>query len=162
MIKPDGMLLENKILKMIEPLVDIVASRLFNPVDIDKIERLYSVHKDKFFYPYLIDYFRGKPLKTYVLCEREDARYQKSFFDDFLRLVGDTDPERAKPGTIRSLSTDSLKKSIPEKRAVRNLVHRSTTPEEAKKEAAIFFGDDIGDREQAKDEHFVAPDEESV
>ena len=96
MIKPDGMPLENEILKMIEPLVDIVASRFFNPVDIEKIERLYSVHKDKFFYPYLIDYFRGKPVRTYVLREREDAKYKKSFVDDFLELVGDTDPERAK------------------------------------------------------------------
>ena len=130
MIKPDGMPLENEILKLIEPLVDIVASRLFSPVDIEKIERLYSVHKDKFFYPYLIDYFKGKPVKTYVLGEREGASYQKSFFDDFLKLVGDTDPARAKTGTIRSLSTDSLEKSVSEKRAVRNLVHRSTTPEE--------------------------------
>ena len=143
MIKPDGISLEGKIIKMIEPLADIVASRLFNPVDIDKIERLYSMHKDKFFFPYLIDYFKGKPVKTYVLGEREDVRYQKSFFDNFLELVGDTDPERAKPGTIRSLSTDSLRRSIPEKRAVRNLVHRSSTPKEAEKEAAIFFEDDF-------------------
>lgn len=162
MIKPDGMPLENEILKLIEPLVDIVASRLFSPVDIEKIERLYSVHKDKFFYPYLIDYFRGKPVRTYVLCEREDAQYQKNFVDDFLELVGDTDPERAKPGTIRSLSTDSLKASIPEKRTVRNLVHRSTTPEEAKKEAAIFFGDDTCDRGQARDEGLNAPDKKLV
>lgn len=162
MIKPDGMSLETKILKMIEPLVDVVESRLFNPVDIEKIERLYSVHKDKFFYPYLIDYFRGKPIKTYVLFEKKGVRYEKSFFDDFLELVGDTDPERAKPGTIRSLSEDSLKMSIPEKRAVRNLVHRSTTLEEAKKEAAIFFEDDARVCERTKDEHVNAPDKKPV
>ncbi len=142
MIKPDGVSLEGKIIKMIEPLVDIIASRLFNPVDIEKIERLYSMHKDKFFYPYLIDFFRGMTIKTYVLGEREGVGYKNGFFDDFLELVGDTDPANAKPGTIRSLSTDSFKMSIPEKRAVRNLVHRSTTPEETEKEAAIFFGDD--------------------
>lgn len=158
MIKPDGISLESTILNMIAPLADVVATRTFNPVDIEKIERLYSAHKDKFFYPYLIDYFRGKPAKTYVLSEKRDTSYRSSFFDDFLELVGDTDPERAKPGTIRSLSEDSLKRSIPEKRAVRNLVHRSATPEEATREAAIFFEDDAWGCERAKDEQDHVPD----
>jgi len=143
MIKPDGISLEDKIIKMIEPLADIVASHLFDPVDIGKIERLYSMHKDKFFFPYLIDYFKGKPVKTYILGEREDVEYQREFYDSFVGLVGDTDPARAKAGTIRSLSTDSLEKSVSENRAVRNLVHRSTTPEETEREATIFFGDDV-------------------
>lgn len=143
MIKPDGISLEDKIIKMIEPLAHIVASRLFDPVDIGKIERLYSMHKDKFFFPYLIDCFKGKPVKTFLLGEREDVEHQRTFYDSFVGLVGDTDPARAKKGTIRSLSTDSLEKAVSEKRAVRNLVHRSTTPEETKREAAIFFGDDV-------------------
>jgi len=143
MIKPDGISLEDKIMKMIEPLADIVASRPFDPVDIGKIERLYSMHKDKFFFPYLIDYFKGKPVKTFLLGDREDVEYQRTFYDSFVGLVGDTDPARAKTGTIRSLSTDSLEKAVSEKRAVRNLVHRSTTPEETEREATIFFGDDV-------------------
>ena len=78
-----------------------------------------------------------------MLSEREDVKYRGGFYADFVGLVGDTDPAKAKAGTIRSLSTDSLERSISEKRAVRNLVHRSTTPEETAIEAAIFFGDDI-------------------
>ena len=143
MIKPDGISTEDRIIKMIEPLADIVASRLFDPVDIGKIERLYSMHKDKFFFPYLIDCFKGKPVKTYLLGEREDVEYRRDFYDSFVELVGDTDPARAKTGTIRRLSKDSLEKAVSEKRAVRNLVHRSTTSEETKREAAIFFGDDF-------------------
>jgi len=143
MIKPDGMLLEAKIREMIEPLARVVATRFFEPVDIEKIERLYDMHKNEDFYPRLINYFRGKPVKAHMLREREDVKYRRGFYADFVGLVGDTDPAKAKAGTIRSLSTDSLERSISEKRAVRNLVHRSTTPEETEKEAAIFFGDGI-------------------
>jgi len=60
-------------------------------------------------------------------------------------LVGDTDPAKAGPGTIRSLSQDSVERSLSERRAVRNLVHRSTTREETEREAAIFFWDYIHD-----------------
>ena len=146
MIKPDGISLEAKIREIIEPLVDVIASRYFDPVDVGKIEGLYSMHKNKIFYPYLIDYFKGMPIKTYVLSEREDARYKKGFINDFIELVGDTDPAKANPGAIRSLSKDSLERSLSEKRAVRNLVHRSTTSEETEREAAIFFWDYIRDR----------------
>lgn len=152
MIKPDGISLEAKIREMIEPLVSVIYSRFFDPVDIGKIEKLYEMHKSKKIFPYLIDYFKGKPIKAYVLGEREDTRYQSSFIDDFIGLVGDTDPAKAKPGTIRSLSTDALERSLSEKRAVRNLVHRSTSHKETEKEAAIFFWDYVYDRSKVEGE----------
>lgn len=152
MIKPDGMSLEAKIRKMIEPLVNIVACRRFDPIGIEKIERLYEIHKNEFFYPYLMDYFKGKSIKTYLLGEREGEKYQNGFYDDFVALAGDTDPAKAGPGTIRGLSKDSLKTSLSEKRALRNLVHRSTTLEETEKEAAIFFWDYILDRSKVAGE----------
>jgi len=145
MIKPDGISLEAKIREMVEPLAKVVASRSFDEVDLEKIERLYDMHKCKFFYPYLVDYIKGKPIRAYVLSEREDVRYHIDFINDFIELVGDTDPSKSKPGTIRSLSRDTLEKSLSEKRAVRNLVHRSTTSDETEKEAAIFFWDYIRD-----------------
>jgi nucleoside-diphosphate kinase len=152
MIKPDGMSLEATIREKIAPAVDIVASRLFDPIDVERIEELYIVHKDKFFYPRLIDYFKGNPVKTFLLSEREGANYKNGFIGDFLELVGDTDPAKAAPGTIRSMSSDSLERSISEKRALRNLVHRSTTCEETDKEAPIFFWDYILDRSKVKGE----------
>ena len=152
MIKPDGISLEAKIREMIEPLVNVIASRYFDPVGVEKIEGLYNMHKNKNFYSYLIDYLKGKPIRAYVLGERRDVRYQSSFINDFIELVGDTDPAKAKPGSIRSLSTDSLERSLSEKRAVRNLVHRSTTREETEKEATIFFWDYICDRSKIKGE----------
>jgi len=152
MIKPDGMSLEAAIREKIAPVADIVASRLFDPIDIEKIEVLYSVHKGKFFYPRLIEYFKGNPVKTFLLRERRDVRYNNGFIDDFLELVGDTDPARAEPGTIRGMSADSLERSLSEKRALRNLVHRSTTHEETEREAAIFFWDYIHDRSKVEGE----------
>jgi len=50
------------------------------------------------------------------------------------------------------MSPDSTERSLSEKRAVRNLVHRSTTPEETEKEAAIFFWDYIQDHTKVEGE----------
>jgi len=145
MIKPDGMAREATIRKMIEPLVDILASRLFDPVDSSKIETLYRMHRGKQFYAYLLDYFRDKSVMTFLLSEREDVAYRHGFYPDFLELVGDTDPAKAQPGTIRSMSPDAMDQSLSERRALRNLVHRSTTADETVREAAIFFWDYIYD-----------------
>ena len=152
MVKPDGIPHEATIRKMVAPLATVVADRLFDPADIQRIERLYSVHKNKLFYPWLLDYFREKPLRAYLLRARPDVSYNKGFYGDFLDLVGDTDPAKAEQGTIRSLSSDSLDKSVSEKRALRNMVHRSTTHEETISEAPLFFWDYIFDKSKISGE----------
>jgi len=152
MIKPDGMSREAEIVEKIKPLANIIASRCFNAIEAEKIEMLYEMHRGKDFYPYLVEHLRDRPVKAFLLSEREDVDYRDSFYDDFLALVGDTDPAKARPGTIRSLSADSTKRSLSEKRAVRNLVHRSTTPEETGKEAAIFFWDYVQDHTKVEGE----------
>jgi nucleoside-diphosphate kinase len=56
-------------------------------------------------------------------------------------IAGYTDPSAAKPGTIRrDFSTDSILAANKEKRPVKNVVHLSGNPEEAKTEIAIWFG----------------------
>jgi nucleoside-diphosphate kinase len=47
-------------------------------------------------------------------------------------LIGATDPAEARPGTIRSMYGDNIQN---------NAVHGSDSPENAKKELAIAFGD---------------------
>ena len=142
MIKPDGMSLEYKIMSMVKSMANIAASKNFNPADMEKIKKLYEMYKGAFFYERLIKFFKGKSIKVFLLEEKENyPYYKKNFTEDLIDLVGDTDPAKAKPGTIRSMSNDSLDKSIAEKRALNNLVHRSRTQEEAKKEASIFFED---------------------
>ena len=150
MIKPDGIPRESAIMKMIEPVASLIARRPFDPVDMHRVACLYAVHKDKPFYPRLMDYFRGMPVVAYLLCERPDTVYQNGFYPSFIDLVGDTDPARALPGTIRSLSTDSLETSLAEKRALKNLVHRSTTVEETLNEAPLFFWDYVCDTSKAQ------------
>ena len=141
MIKPDGLPMEDKIISMVESMARVISSKSFIPADMDKIRQLYVMHKEAFFYQRLLDFFRGRSIKVFILEEREGYKYKKGFIEDFAELVGDTDPAKAKPGTIRSLSSDSIARSIEEKRAVKNLVHRSRTMEEAEKEASIFFED---------------------
>jgi nucleoside-diphosphate kinase len=150
MIKPDGVPRESAIMKMIELLASVVARRPFELVDMERIERLYAVHKDKPFYPRLMEYFREMPAVAYLLRERQDTVYQNGFYASFIDLVGDTDPARALPGTIRRLSADTLEKSLAEKRALRNLVHRSTTLEETLNEAPLFFWDHVRDSSKVK------------
>ena len=145
MIKPDGISQEKTIETMIAPLTETIACRLFDPVDRNRIESLYAMHRDKGFYGYLLDYFKDNPVKAYLLVERDDVVYRDGFYADFLELVGDTDPAKAQPGTIRSMSPDAMAQSLSERRALRNLVHRSTSPDETVREAAIFFWDYIYD-----------------
>lgn len=141
MIKPDGIVMEHKIMSMVEPMARIISSKLYDPADMERIKRLYTMHKGAFFYERLLNFFRGRPIKIFILEEREGYKYKKGFIEDFIDLVGDTDPAKAGKGTIRSMSKDSLARSIEEERALNNLVHRSMSMDEAKKEAAIFFED---------------------
>ena len=58
------------------------------------------------------------------------------------KVTGYTDPSEADEGTIRGdLSNDSIEVSTEEKRAVRNLVHASGDPKEAKEEIDLWFGE---------------------
>jgi len=56
-------------------------------------------------------------------------------------LIGDTDPLKALPGTIRGdFSSDSIEVANLEGRAVYNVVHASDSEENAKRELKIVFG----------------------
>lgn len=56
------------------------------------------------------------------------------------KIVGDTVPIFAELGSIRGdFSIDSVNLSSKEKRALQNLVHASTTVEEAEREISIWF-----------------------
>lgn len=56
------------------------------------------------------------------------------------KLVGSTEPLNSDIGTIRGDYTlDSYEIADADKRAVRNLIHRSATQQEAEKEIAIWF-----------------------
>jgi len=86
-------------------------------------EEFYSVHRERPFYPGLVEFMSSGPVIVMVL-RRDKA------VDEFRRLIGSTDPARADKGTIRAdFGTDVRM----------NAVHGSDSPENALREATFFF-----------------------
>lgn len=91
-----------------------------------QVRGLYQEHEGKFFYPSLILAMTSGPSHILVL-EGEDA------IDRVRALNGDTNPDKAAPGTIRH---DFKSGGGPF-----NTVHASDSPEAVEREFAIIFGD---------------------
>lgn len=84
---------------------------------------------------WLIDYVSSGPVTAFVLEGIHAVTAVR-------KLVGDTLPYRAAPGTIRGdLSIDSPTVANPMKRPVRNLIHASGSLEEAALEIPLWFTD---------------------
>ena len=89
----------------------------------NEAEQFYKVHETKPFYNDLCEYLSSGTIIVMVL-ERENAiKYNRD-------LMGATDPNKAKDGTIRKLFGKSIDK---------NSVHGSDSPESAKIEIDFFF-----------------------
>ena len=86
-------------------------------------ELFYEVHKDKPFYPDLVEFMISGPMVAAIL-EKSNA------VEDFRTLIGTTDPARAAPGTIRRLFGVTV---------TENAVHGSDSDENAVKEGSFFF-----------------------
>lgn len=112
-----------------------------------RMTALYAEHEGKKFYPWLLDFFRGKPVEAFIL-EKKSPAGRRSLHKTIADIVGDTNPRLAEAGTIRSLSDDDMDISFKEGRAVRNLVHRSRTAEESMREGSIFFFDWLCSKEE--------------
>jgi len=86
-------------------------------------QAFYSVHKEKPFYDDLVEFMTSGPVIVMIL-RHENA------VEEFRSLIGNTDPSKAKDGTIRKLFAKSLQM---------NAVHGSDSFENAEKEASFFF-----------------------
>ena len=86
-------------------------------------ESFYSVHKGKPFYEGLIEFMTSGPVVVMIL-RHENA------VEQFRKLIGSTDPNKAEPGTIRKLFAVSVQM---------NAVHGSDSSENAAIEASFFF-----------------------
>jgi nucleoside-diphosphate kinase len=132
-----------KTLLMVKPDVvargkygDIISIVLRNKININRLsieefsreraERFYEVHRERPFYGELVEYITSGPV---VAMELED---DGDTVTRVRELIGATDPAEARPGTIRSMYGDNIQN---------NAVHGSDSPENAKKELAIAFGD---------------------
>lgn len=86
-------------------------------------KNFYAVHKDRPFYDSLVKFMISGPVVVAIL-EKENA------VEDFRKLIGATDPEKAEEGAIRKLYAESVE---------RNAVHGSDSTENAKIECDFFF-----------------------
>jgi len=83
---------------------------------------------------WLIDYITEGPIVALILEGQKAVSITR-------KLVGDTLPLYADPGTIRGdFETDSPIAANRAKRAVRNLVHASGDTDEAEREVRLWFG----------------------
>jgi len=85
--------------------------------------KFYAVHKDKSFYDDLIRFMTSGPIVVAII-EKENA------VEDYRKLIGSTDPDKAEEGTIRKLFAESMQK---------NAVHGSDSDENARIESDFFF-----------------------
>ncbi len=83
----------------------------------------YEVHKDRPFYPELVEFMTSGPCMPLAL-ERADA------VATLRTVIGATDPKEAAEGTIRKLYAESKG---------RNAIHASDSDENAARETAFFF-----------------------
>lgn len=89
-------------------------------------ELFYEVHKDKPFYPNLVEFMISGPMVAAIL-EKANA------VEEFRLLIGTTDPAKAAPGTIRRLFGVTV---------TENAVHGSDSDENALKECRFFFSEE--------------------
>ena len=126
-VKPDGVQrgLAGEIISRLERKgLKIVALKMLQ-MDRAMAERHYGVHRDKPFFSSLVDFIISGPIVAAVVEGRQAVEVVR-------RLMGDTDPLKAAPGTIRG----DFGMEVQE-----NLIHGSDSEENARKEISLFFSD---------------------
>lgn len=124
-IKPDAMGrgdTGNILSRITEAGFRIAALKMLS-ISRQQAEEFYAVHRERPFYQGLVEFMSSGPVVVMVL-EHENA------VEEFRRLIGTTDPEKAEKGTIRADFGTSVQ---------RNAVHGSDSPENAAREAGFFF-----------------------
>jgi nucleoside-diphosphate kinase len=134
LIKPDAVrrnLIGPVLSKLEESKLKLVAARL-TQVPTKLAEDHYIDHVGKSFYSQLIEYITGKlhegAAVMALVYEGEEA------ITKVRALAGDTNPEKAKPDTIRGMFGRVTTAGVFE-----NVIHASATPPEAEKEVNLWF-----------------------
>jgi nucleoside-diphosphate kinase len=86
-------------------------------------EEFYAVHRERGFYQPLVEFMSSGPVVVMVL--RHDNAVEQ-----FRKLIGNTDPAKAEPGTVRAEFATDIQM---------NAVHGSDSDENADREAKFFF-----------------------
>ena len=88
-------------------------------------EEFYAVHKNREFFPELVDFMTEGPCLVAVL-EKENA------VEAYRQLMGATDPAKAEPGTLRKEFAENVS---------RNVVHGADSEDNARREIGFFFSE---------------------
>lgn len=91
----------------------------------DQATAFYSVHQGKPFFDGLIEFMTSGPVVVATLMKNNAV-------DDYRKIIGATNPEKADNGTIRKLYGIDME---------RNAVHGSDSDENALIESRFFFSD---------------------
>lgn len=125
MIKPDAVSANNTgaIIKMIEEAGFRIVAMKKTQLTKERAGQFYAVHKERGFYGELCAYMSSGPIVPMIL-EKDNA------VEDFRKLIGATDPQKAAPGTIRNLFAKSIEA---------NAIHGSDSDANAEIEGNFFF-----------------------
>lgn len=137
LIKPDGLiksLTGNVISRLAEVKLTIMGAKVVR-VSRELAEKHYEHLKDRPFFEELIIYIMGEVHKTYrvlaLVYQGENA------ITKIRDVVGDTNPEKANPVSIRGAYGRITTTGVFE-----NVVHASSSPEDAEKEIKLWFQPD--------------------
>ncbi len=131
LIKPDGFALREQILNMMDDLGIVTYNQRYQTTPMQLLEKHYEEHRAKPIFPWLMNYFIGKPLEVFVYSGKHIVRSMRE-------LVGHSNPQEATLGTIRALSSDSIQDADREQRPIKNLVHCSEDLDSAIREVGIW------------------------
>ena len=125
MIKPDAVSADNTgaIIKLIEEAGFRIVAMKKTQLTKERAGQFYAVHKERGFYNELCAYMSSGTIVPMIL-EKDNA------VEDFRKLIGATDPQKAAPGTIRNLFAQSIEA---------NAIHGSDSDENAAIEGSFFF-----------------------
>ena len=125
MIKPDAM--ENghagDILSMIIKSDFQISALKLTQLTKKQAQAFYNIHRKKPFFNDLVTFMTRSPIVVAVL-EKNRA------VEDFRRLIGSTNPEKAEKGTVRKLFATSMGE---------NAIHGSDSIDNARIESSFFF-----------------------
>lgn len=125
LIKPNAVLHRHagEIIHMVEQSAFLMRDIKIMRFSRELAAEFYAEHLGKEFYQRLIDFMcSGETIA--MLVEKENA------VADLRKLVGDTDPAKREPGTIRALYAEGI---------TENAVHASDSPDHAKREIGLIF-----------------------
>ncbi len=125
LVKPDGVqrALVGEVISRLERRGLKIAGLKLLQMSRQLAERHYGTHKSKPFFPGLVGFITSGPIVAIVLEGKGAVQVVRT-------LMGETDPQKSAPGTIRG----DLALEIG-----MNIIHGSDSVETAKKEIRLFF-----------------------